>query len=248
MTQRIAVVTGGAGAIGEEICKALAAQGCKVAVIEHPAAAARAQGEWKARMAAEGYDITVAVADLGDYESTGAAIKAIESACGPVGILVNAAGITRDAAIRKMTPQQWREVISANLDSVFNTTSYVFGGMLERSFGRIINISSINGTKGQFGQANYAATKAGIHGFTMSIALEGAKKGVTANTVSPGYIATPMVMAVPEDIRAKIVAQIPVGRMGEAREIARLVAFLAHDDSGFMTGANFAINGGQHMH
>lgn len=248
MSSRVAVVTGGAGAIGEEICKALAAQGCKIAIIEHPAAAARAEGEWKAAMAAQGIDVFVATADLGDYEATGAALKAIEGACGPVDILVNAAGITRDATIRKMSFQQWHEVISANLDSAFNTTSQVFGGMIDRGFGRVINISSINGTKGQFGQANYAATKAGIHGLTMSIAQEGAKKGVTANTVSPGYIATPMVMAVPEEHRAKIVAQIPVGRMGQASEIARLVAFLAHDDSGFMTGANFAINGGQHMH
>lgn len=248
MSNRVAVVTGGAGAIGEEICKALANQGCKVAVIEHPSAAERAQGEWKVAMAGQGFDIFVAVADLGDYDATGAAVKAIATALGPVDVLVNAAGITRDSTIRKMTLRQWRDVISANLDSVFNCTSHVFSGMFDRGFGRIVNISSINGTKGQFGQANYAASKAGIHGFTMSIAQEGAKKGVTANTVSPGYIATPMVMAVPEDVRAKIIAQIPVGRMGEAREIARIVAFLAHDDSSFITGANFAINGGQHMH
>ncbi len=248
MTQRVAAVTGGAGAIGTEICKHLADQGCKVAAIEHPAAAERAEGEWKEEMKEAGYDFMVAIADLGDHDSAGAAMKQIEEALGPVDILVNAAGITRDAAIRKMTPQQWREVISANLDSVFNATSHVFAGMLERGFGRVVNISSINGTKGQFGQSNYAATKAGIHGFTMSIAQEGARKGVTANTVSPGYIATPMVMAVPDDIRAKIVAQIPVGRLGNPQEIARLVAFLAHDDSGFITGANHAINGGQHMH
>lgn len=248
MSQRIAVVTGGAGAIGTEICKQLAQQGCKIAAIEHPGAAAHAQGDWLSEMQAAGYSARVELADLGDYTSAGKAISAIQDDWGGVDILVNAAGITRDAALRKMTPEQWREVMSANLDSVFNTTSHVFGGMLERGFGRVVNISSINGTKGQFGQANYAATKAAIHGFTMSIAQEGARKGVTANTVSPGYIGTPMVMAVPDDIRQKIVDQIPVGRLGKAEEIARLVAFLAHDDSGFITGANYAINGGQHMH
>lgn len=248
MTQRVAVVTGGAGAIGTEICKQLADQGCKVAAIEHPSAGDRARGEWLNSMKEQGYEFMVTVADLGDHASSGQAIREITETLGPVDILVNAAGITRDASLRKMSPEQWRDVIAANLDSVFNTTSQVFGSMLDRSFGRIINISSINGTKGQFGQANYAATKAGMHGFTMSVAQEGAKKGVTANTISPGYIATPMVMAVPEEIRAKIIAQIPVGRMGTPQEIARLVAFLAHDDSGFMTGANFAINGGQHMH
>lgn len=185
--------------------------------------------------------------DLADFEQTAAVFARIEQDIGPVDILVNAAGITRDATLRKMTPDQWRAVIAANLDSVYSTTRCVFGGMMDRGFGRIINISSVNGQKGQFGQANYAASKAGIHGFTMSIAREGARKGVTANTVSPGYIESPMIMAVPEEHRAKIMAEIPVGRFGRPEEIGRVVAFLAAEESGFITGADISVNGGQHM-
>lgn len=250
MANRVAVVTGGTGAIGTAICKALADGGAKVAATCLPfdPELSRSQGEWKEGLKAEGYDFMVAPADLGDFEATAKALQGVAESLGPVDILVNAAGITRDASLRKMTVDQWKEVMSSNLDSVFNTSREVFPGMLERGFGRIINISSINGQKGQFGQANYAATKAGIHGFTMSIAQEGARKNVTANTISPGYIATPMVMGVPEDILNKIVAQIPVGRLGQPEEIARLVAFLAAEESGYITGANYAINGGQHMH
>jgi len=162
-------------------------------------------------------------------------------------ILVNVAGITRDATLRKMTPEQWQAVIQSNLDSVFNTTRNVIEGMLERGFGRVISISSINGQKGQFGQANYAASKAGIHGFTMSLAQEGARKGVTANTISPGYIDSPMVNAVPEEVRKQIIAQIPVARLGQPEDIARVVVFLAADGAGFITGANIPVNGGQYM-
>ncbi len=248
MSTRIAVVTGGTGAIGTEICKHLAAQGARVAATCLPTEDEMAKAkEWEQARRAEGYEMITVPCDLGDFDATAAAMKTVEETLGPVDILVNAAGITRDATLRKMTPQQWREVINSNLDSVFNTTRNVIEGMLERGFGRIINISSVNGQKGQFGQANYAATKAGIHGFTMSAAQEGARKGVTCNTVSPGYIATAMVMAVPEEVLNKIVAQIPVGRLGKPEEIARLVAFLAHDDSGFITGADFSANGGQHM-
>jgi acetoacetyl-CoA reductase len=185
--------------------------------------------------------------DVADFDDTAATFKKIEEQLGPIDILVNAAGITRDASLRKMTPDQWHAVIHANLDSVFNTTRCVIEGMTVRGFGRIVNISSVNGQKGQFGQANYAASKAGIHGFTMSIALETARKGITVNTVSPGYIESPMIMAVPEEHRAKIVAEIPVGRFGKPSEIARLVTFLAADESGFITGADISINGGQHM-
>jgi acetoacetyl-CoA reductase len=212
-----------------------------------PAEAETLAKEWQAARAAEGHEMMVVPVELSNFEATQEAVGSVESTMGPVDILVNAAGITRDASLRKMTPDQWHEVIASNLDTVFNTTRNVFPGMLERGFGRIVNISSVNGQKGQFGQANYAATKAGIHGFTMSVAQEGARKGVTANTVSPGYIGTPMVLAVPEDIRTKIIAQIPVGRLGDPDEIARVVAFLAADESGFITGADFSINGGQHM-
>ena len=185
--------------------------------------------------------------NVADFDDTASTIRAIESDIGPVSALVNAAGITRDAALRKMSVDQWRAVLSANLDSVFNTTRCVIEGMMERGFGRIVNISSVNGQKGQFGQANYAASKAGMHGFTMSVAREGARKNVTCNTVSPGYIESPMIMAVPEEHRAKIVAEIPVGRFGKPSEIARVVAFLAAEESAFITGADISVNGGQHM-
>jgi acetoacetyl-CoA reductase len=247
MSNRVAVVTGGTGAIGTEICKYLAAEGCRVAATCLPEEADTLAKAWKEACSAEGLDFMTVPVDLGNFEATGQALAQVVEALGPVDVLVNAAGITRDASLRKMTPEQWDEVMKSNLYSVFNATRHVFPGMLERGFGRIINISSINGQKGQFGQANYAATKAGIHGFTMSVAQEGARKGVTVNTVSPGYIATPMVMSVPEEIRNGIIAQIPVGRLGKPGEIARLVAFLAADESGFITGADCSINGGQHM-
>jgi acetoacetyl-CoA reductase len=241
------LVTGGTGAIGTEICKHLAQMGCRVAATCLPVEAEGPAKEWAAARKAEGTEMLMVPCELADFDATAAAIQQVEQTLGPVDVLVNAAGITRDATLRKMGPQQWRDVIQSNLDSVFNTTRQVIGGMMDRGFGRVINISSINGQKGQFGQANYAASKAGMHGFTMSVAQETARKGVTVNTVSPGYIATAMVMAVPEDVRNKIIAQIPVGRLGKPEEIARLVAFLAADESGFITGADFSINGGQHM-
>jgi len=247
MSGRVAVVTGGTGTIGTEICKHLGAAGCRVVALCLPGTPDCVPEPWEAARKAEGYEMKVVGCNVADYGETAAAFARIEHEIGPVDILVNAAGITRDATLRKMDPAQWREVISANLDSVFNTTRCVFPGMLDRSFGRIVNISSVNGMKGQFGQANYAASKAGIHGFTMSAAREGARKGVTVNTVSPGYIESPMIMAVPEEHRAKIMAEIPVGRFGKPGEIGRLIAFLTADDSGFITGAEIAINGGQHM-
>lgn len=247
MSNRVALVTGGTGAIGTAICKALAAAGCRIAVTCLPSEADNVAQEWLAARKGEGMEVVMEPADLGDFAATEAAIAAIESQAGPIDVLVNAAGITRDATLRKMTAEQWHQVISANLDSVFNTTRTVFPGMLERGYGRIVNISSVNGQKGQFGQANYAASKAGIHGFTMSAAQEGARKGVTVNTVSPGYIETPMVMAVPEEVRAKIIAGIPVGRLGTVEEIARVVAFLADEASAYITGADISINGGLHM-
>lgn len=247
MSARVAVVTGGTGTIGTEICKHLAAAGCRVVALCLPGMPDCRLDDWVAEREAEGHTMQAMGCNVADFDDTAATFKKIEEQVGPIDILVNAAGITRDASLRKMTPDQWHAVISANLDSVFNTSRCVIEGMTDRGFGRIVNISSVNGQKGQFGQANYAASKAGIHGFTMSIAREAARKGVTVNTVSPGYIESPMIMAVPEEHRAKIVAEIPVGRFGKPAEIARLVAFLAADESGFITGADISINGGQHM-
>jgi acetoacetyl-CoA reductase len=247
MTEKVAVVTGGTGTIGTEICKHLAAGGYHVVALCLPGMPDCRLEDWEAARAAEGTAMRALGCNVADFDDTAKTIKSIEEQIGPIAVLVNAAGITRDAALRKMSPEQWRSVLSANLDSVFNTSRCVIEGMMERGFGRIVNISSVNGQKGQFGQANYAASKAGMHGFTMSVARETARKGVTCNTVSPGYIESPMIMAVPEEHRAKIVAEIPVGRFGKPAEIARLVAFLAAEESGFITGADVSINGGQHM-
>jgi acetoacetyl-CoA reductase len=247
MNAKVAVVTGGTGTIGTEICKHLGAAGRKVVALCLPGTPDCVPEAWEAARRDDGYEMKVYGCNVADYEETAAVFARIENEVGPVEVLINAAGITRDSALRKMTPDQWRQVLSANLDSVFNTTRCAIEGMLDRGFGRIVNISSVNGQKGQFGQANYAASKAGIHGFTMSVAREGARKGVTCNTVSPGYIESPMIMAVPEEHRAKIMAEIPVGRFGKPSEIGRLVAFLTADESGFITGADISINGGQHM-
>jgi acetoacetyl-CoA reductase len=246
MTQRTALVTGGTGTIGSEICRQLSAAGCRVVATCLPAESDLAK-DWQAQQKEAGYEIGVVACDLSDFEATREAVAEAQQLTGPIDILVNVAGITRDAALRKMTPQQWREVIESNLNSVFNATRNVIEGMLERGFGRVVSISSINGQKGQFGQANYAASKAGIHGFTMSLAQEGARKGVTANTISPGYIESPMVNAVPEEIRNQIIAQIPRARLGRAADIARTVVFLAAEDADFITGANIPVNGGHYM-
>jgi acetoacetyl-CoA reductase len=244
MKDRVALVTGGTGGIGTEICRALAAAGAKVVATHYSGDEAAEE----AKLAEKGITARVMVCDVSDFDAVGALVARVENEVGPVDILVNAAGITRDATLKKMGKDKWDAVLRANLDSVFNTCRQVIGGMLERGYGRIVNISSINGQKGQFGQANYAASKAGMHGLTMSLAQEVARKGITVNTVSPGYIATEMVMAVPEEIRNQIIAQIPVGRLGKPEEIARIVAFLADEDSAFVTGANLDINGGQWMH
>ena len=246
MTQKTALVTGGTGTIGTEICRQLARAERRVVATCLPDERERAAA-WQAEQKAAGHDFGVVFGDLSDFASTQAAVAEAEQLAGPIDILVNVAGITRDASLRKMTPEQWHAVIRSNLDSVFNATRSVIEGMLDRGFGRVISISSINGQKGQFGQTNYAASKAGMHGFTMSLAQEGARKGVTANTVSPGYIDSPMVNAVPEEVRKQIVAQIPVARLGQPQDIARVVVFLAADDAGFITGANIPVNGGQYM-
>jgi len=247
MAQKTALVTGGTGTIGTEICRQLCQAGCQVVATCLPNEAAGIAKDWQAGQKAAGFDIGVVPCELSDFEAVKAAVAQAAQLAGPVDILVNVAGITRDATLRKMTSEQWHEVIQSNLDSVFNVTRNVIEGMLERGFGRVISISSINGQKGQFGQANYAASKAGIHGFTMSLAQEGARKGITANTISPGYIDSPMVNAVPEEVRKQIIAQIPVARLGRPGDIARVVVFLAADEAGFITGANIPVNGGQYM-
>ena len=241
--QRVALVTGGTGAIGTEICRALARMGCRVGALGHPSEAARIAA-WKQQ--ADGV-AAVELCDLGDFDAAGAAIRALEAGLGPTDILVNCAGITRDARFIKMTQQQWREVLGSNLDSVFNATRPVFEGMCQRGFGRIVNISSVNGQRGQFGQANYSAAKAGMHGFTMALAQEGAAKGVTVNTVAPGYIETPLTAQMRPDVLEKIVSSIPVGRRGQPADIARAVAFLCAEDAGYVTGALLAVNGGLFM-
>jgi acetoacetyl-CoA reductase len=243
---RLAVVTGGIGGLGTEICRHLARAGCRVVAADLGARKERVDA-FLAEMSDSGDQAGFEAVDVSDFNSCSQLVEKIESSQGHVDILVNAAGITRDASLRKMTPGQWQELMRVNLDGMFNMSRQVIEGMCTRGFGRIVNISSVNGQTGQFGQTNYSAAKAGVHGFTMALARETAKKGVTVNTVSPGYCATPMVMAVPEDIRAQIVAQIPVGRLGDPSDIARAVAFLAADDAGYITGANLPVNGGYFM-
>ncbi|MFG6158987.1 acetoacetyl-CoA reductase [Halomonas sp. 1390] len=241
----VAWVTGGTGGIGSAICRELASQGYMVVAGYHNPEKAKA---WLETQKAEGYDnIALSGIDLTSYDSCVAGVKEIREAHGPVSVLVNCAGITRDGTMKKMSPDQWNEVIDTNLNSVFNTCRSVIEDMLEQGYGRIINISSINGRKGQFGQVNYAAAKAGMHGLTMSLAQETATKGITVNTVSPGYIATDMIMNIPEKVREAIRETIPVKRYGTPEEIGRLVTFLADKEQGFITGANIDINGGQFM-
>jgi acetoacetyl-CoA reductase len=244
MTQRTALVTGGTGGIGSAIVRHLAKQGHRVASNYRDPDKAEA---WRQAMAAEGIDVCLVAGDVTDPDACTAMVRAIEEKCGPVEILVNNAGITRDTTFHKMNYQQWTDVINTNLNACFNVTRAVIDGMRARKWGRIVQISSINGQKGQYGQANYAAAKAGMHGFTISLAQENARFGITVNTVSPGYVGTDMVMAVPEEVREKIVAQIPIGRLGKPEEIAHAVAFFTGDETAWITGANLAINGGHYM-
>ena len=238
---RVAVVTGGTRGIGEAISKALKAAGYKVAASY--AGNDEAANKFKAETG-----INVYKWDVSNYDACVAGLKQVEADLGPVEVLVNNAGITKDAPFHRMTPDQWYAVINTNLNSLFNMSRPLWEGMRTRKFGRIINISSINGQKGQFGQANYSAAKAGDIGFTKALALEGARAGITVNAICPGYIATEMVMAVPKDVLEKnILPQIPAGRLGQPEEIARCVVFLASDDAGFITGATLTANGGQYM-
>lgn len=244
MARRVAVVSGGTGGLGTAICAALAHAGCKVFAADLPGPPERDEAF---RKATAGLDVAAVPLDVTDFDACAALVAGIEREHGGVDILVNAAGITRDATLRKMDKAQWDAVLSVNLDGVFHLTRAAIDGMVARGFGRIVNISSVNGQTGQFGQANYAAAKAGMHGFTMSLAREVARKGVTVNSISPGYCETAMVMAIPEEIRAGIVDKVPVGRLGRPEEIARAVVFLAADDAGFITGANLPVNGGLFM-
>ena len=238
---RVAVVTGGTRGIGEAISVALAGAGSKVAAAYHG-------NDERARAFADKTKIRTFKFDVADFAACQSGVKAIEAALGPVEVLVNNAGITRDTTVQKMTFEQWNEVIQTNLSSCFNMCRAVIEGMRARSFGRIVNIGSINGQAGQYGQVNYAAAKSGIHGFTKALAQEGAKAGITVNAIAPGYIDTDMVRAVPPNVLEKIVAKIPVGRLGHAEEIARGVLFLVSDEAGFLTGSTMSINGGQHMY
>jgi acetoacetyl-CoA reductase len=244
MTARVALVTGGTGGIGTAICRRLANLGHKVATNYRNEDKARA---WQQQRRDAGHEVVLAKGDVSTPEEAAGIVRAVEEQLGPVDILVNNAGITRDTTFHKMRPEQWSEVINTNLNSVYNMTRPVIEGMRERKWGRVIQIASINGQKGQYGQANYAAAKAGMHGFTISLAQENARFGITVNTVSPGYIGTDMVMAVPEEVRNKIVAQIPTGRLGHPDEIAYAVAFFIPDDAAWITGANLSANGGQYM-
>ncbi|MEP6484280.1 MAG: acetoacetyl-CoA reductase [Rudaea sp.] len=245
MIKRLAVVSGGIGGIGTEICKYLARSGRQVVAADLGSRAERV-AEFRKEVA-EFSDIHFEVANVGDLDACAELANNVEAKYGPVEILVNAAGITRDTTLRKMSAQQWKDVIDINLGGVFNMCRSVVEGMTERGFGRIVNISSVNGQTGQFGQTNYSAAKAGMHGFTMALAREVARKGVTVNSVSPGYCRTAMVASIPENVRTQIIANIPVGRLGEPSEIARVVDFLCADDSGFITGANIPVNGGYFM-
>jgi acetoacetyl-CoA reductase len=245
-TKRIALVTGGMGGLGEAICFKLAALGYTVVTTCSPGNT-KAQ-QWLQAMKQQGFDFHAYVCDVTDWESCQACVRKITAEIGPVDVLVNNAGITRDMTFKKMDKNNWDSVMHANLDSCFNMTKQVCDHMVERGWGRIINISSVNGQKGAFGQTNYSAAKAGMHGFSKALALEVARKGVTVNTISPGYIGTKMVTAIPKEVLdSKIIPQIPMGRLGKPEEVAGLVAYLASEEAAFVTGANIAINGGQHM-
>lgn len=247
MKNKTALVTGGMGGIGTAICRHLIAQGVNVISSYNRGGDHDAAKAWREEQLEQGYNIAIRYVDVADFFSCEKMIKEIEKEFSGIDILVNNAGITRDVQFYKMDPEQWQTVLRTNLDSIFNVTRHVISGMISRGYGRIINISSINGQKGQFGQTNYSAAKAGIHGFTKALAQEVARKGITVNTISPGYIATPMVMSVAEQIRDNIIAQIPVGRLGKPEEIAHAVGFLAAEASGFITGSNLTINGGQYL-
>lgn len=245
MSQKVAYVTGGMGGIGTAICQRLHKDGFKVIAGCGPT---RDFQKWLGEQKALGYEFHASVGNVGNWESTVEAFSKTKAEHGPIDVLVNNAGITRDRMFIKMTPEDWQAVIETNLNSMFNVTKQVVADMVEKGWGRIINISSVNGAKGQAGQTNYSAAKAGMHGFSMALAQELAGKGVTVNTVSPGYIGTDMVKAIRPDVLEKIVGTIPMKRLGEPTEIAAIIAWLASEDGGYATGAEFSVNGGLHTH
>ena len=246
MAQRNALVTGGMGGLGEAICMKLERMGVKVIVTYSPGNTK--YKDWLKEMDSQGHKFRAYACDVSDFDSCQKCVSEIAKEVGPIDILINNAGITRDMTFKKMTKVDWDAVMKTNLDSVFNVTKPVVDGMVERGWGRVINVSSVNGSKGAFGQTNYSAAKAGMHGFSKALAYEVARKGVTVNTISPGYIGTKMVLAIPKDVLdTKIIPQIPMGRLGKPDEVAGLCAYLASDEAAFLTGANIAINGGQHM-
>ncbi len=244
MSQKVAYVTGGMGGIGTAICQRLHKDGFKVIAGCGPS---RDHAKWLEEQKALGYTFYASVGNVSDWDSTVAAFQKTKAEHGPIDVLVNNAGITKDGMFRKMTKADWDAVIDTNLNSLFNVTKQVIDDMVDRGWGRIVNISSVNGEKGQFGQTNYSAAKAGMHGFTMALAQEVANKGVTVNTVSPGYIGTEMVRSIRPDVLDKIVATIPVKRLGTPEEIASMVSWVSSDEAGFATGADFSVNGGLHM-
>jgi len=245
MVDRVAFVTGGMGGIGTAICKRLAANGNTVVANCLPGY--EKMEEWLASMRAQGYAVHAAEGNVEEFDSCADMFYRISSIIGPVDILVNNAGITRDGMFKRMSESDWYDVINTNLNSVFNVTRQVVEGMTDRGWGRIINVSSVNALKGQFGQTNYSAAKAGMHGFSKALAQEVVRKGVTVNTISPGYVATDMVMSIRAEVREQIIATIPMGRLAQPAEIAGLVSYLASEDAGYVTGANISINGGLHM-
>jgi acetoacetyl-CoA reductase len=246
MARRVALVTGGMGGLGEAICVKLDKMGIAVVVTYSPGNTK--YKEWLRDMEAQGHKFRGYPCDVADFDSCQKMVEQVVKEVGPIDILINNAGITRDMTFKRMTKVDWDAVIRTNLDSVFNVTKPIVDGMVDRGWGRVINVSSVNGQKGAFGQTNYSAAKAGMHGFTKALALEVARKGVTVNTISPGYIGTKMVLAIPKDVLdSKIIPQIPMGRLGKPDEVAGLCAYLASDEAAFVTGANIAINGGQHM-
>lgn len=243
---QVVLVTGGMGGLGETISTKMVDAGYNLAVTYSPGN--KSHEKWVEQMASRGYKIMAVACDVTNYDSCTRAVNEVTAALGPVDVLVNNAGITRDMTFKKMDLINWNLVLRTNLDSLFNMSKQVAEGMVERGWGRIINVSSVNGSKGAFGQTNYSAAKAGVHGFTKALALEVAKKGVTVNTISPGYIGTKMVTAIPKDVLdGKILPHIPVGRLGKPEEVAGLIIYLASEEAAFVTGANIAINGGQHM-
>jgi len=244
--RRVVLVTGGMGGLGETICIKMADAGYRVVATYSPGNTKHA--EWVAQMKAQGHEVLAVPCDVADIESCAKAVAEVQQKLGAIDVLVNNAGITRDMTFKKMDKVNWDAVMRTNLDSLFNMSKQVVDGMVERGWGRVINVSSVNGSKGAFGQTNYSAAKAGVHGFTKALALEVAKKGVTVNTISPGYIGTKMVTAIPKEVLdSKILPHIPVGRLGKPEEVAGLIIYLASEEAAFVTGANIAINGGQHM-